>query len=108
MKTKNFNYRFRPYWWIYFKKLNEDILYKENEGYLFGIEKSKKVKNDIINSQIKIKFVDNISDVFEKVDLIVFVPTKDVISYLDDLNLSGTKIILTDTCSVKSDLIKRL
>ena len=29
------------------KKLNEDILYKENEGYLFGIEKSEKVKNDI-------------------------------------------------------------
>ena len=79
------------------KKLNEDILYKENEGYLFGIEKSEKVKNDIINSQIKIKFVDNISDVFGKVDLIVFcVPQKDVISYLDDLNLSGTKIILTD------------
>ncbi len=22
------------------KKLNEDILYKENEGYLFGIEKN--------------------------------------------------------------------
>ena len=91
------------------KKLNEDILYKENEGYLFGIEKSEKVKNDIINSQIKIKFVDNISDVFGKVDLIVFcVPQKDVISYLDDLNLSGTKIILTDTCSVKSDLIKKV
>ena len=91
------------------KKLNEDILYKENEGYLFGIEKSEKVKNDIINSQIKIKFVDNISDVFGEVDLIVFcVPQKDVISYLDDLNLSGTKIILTDTCSVKSDLIKKV
>ena len=91
------------------KKLNEDILYRENEGYLFGIEKSEKVKNDIINSQIKIKFVDNISDVFGKVDLIVFcVPQKDVISYLDDLNLSGTKIILTDTCSVKSDLIKKV
>ena len=91
------------------KKLNEDILYKENEGYLFGIEKSEKVKNDIINSQIKIKFVDNISDVFGKVDLIVFcVPQKDVISYLDDLNLSGTKIILTDTCSVKSDLINKV
>ena len=91
------------------KKLNEDILYKENEGYLFGIEKSEKVKNDIINSQIKIKFVDNISDVFGKVDLIVFcVPQKDVISYLDDLNLSGTKIILTDTCSVKGDLIKKV
>jgi prephenate dehydrogenase len=91
------------------KKLNEDILYKENEGYIFGIEKSEKVKNDIINSQIKIKFVDNISDVFGKVDLIVFcVPQKDVISYLDDLNLSGTKIILTDTCSVKSDLIKKV
>ena len=91
------------------KKLNEDILYKENEGYLFGIEKSEKVKNDIINSRIKIKFVDNISDVFGKVDLIVFcVPQKDVISYLDDLNLSGTKIILTDTCSVKSDLIKKV
>ena len=91
------------------KKLNEDISYKENEGYLFGIEKSEKVKNDIINSQIKIKFVDNISDVFGKVDLIVFcVPQKDVISYLDDLNLSGTKIILTDTCSVKSDLIKKV
>ena len=91
------------------KKLNEDILYKENEGYLFGIEKNEKVKNDIINSQIKIKFVDNISDVFGKVDLIVFcVPQKDVISYLDDLNLSGTKIILTDTCSVKSDLIKKV
>ena len=91
------------------KKLNEDILYRENEGYLFGIEKNEKVKNDIINSQIKIKFVDNISDVFGKVDLIVFcVPQKDVISYLDDLNLSGTKIILTDTCSVKSDLIKKV
>ena len=91
------------------KKLNEDILYKENEGYLFGIEKNEKIKNDIINSQIKIKFVDNISDVFGKVDLIVFcVPQKDVISYLDDLNLSGTKIILTDTCSVKSDLIKKV
>ena len=91
------------------KKLNEDILYKENEGYLFGIEKNEKVKNDIINSQIKIKFVDNISDVINKVDLVVFcVPQKDVISYLDDLNLSGTKIILTDTCSVKSDLIKKV
>ena len=91
------------------KKLNEDILYKENEGYLFGIEKNEKIKNDIINSQIKIKFVDNISDVFGEVDLIVFcVPQKDVISYLDDLNLSGTKIILTDTCSVKSDLIKKV
>ena len=91
------------------KKLNEDILYKENEGYLFGIEKNGKVKNDIINSEFKIKFVDNIPDVFGKVDLIVFcVPQKDVISYLDHLNLSGTKIVLTDTCSVKSDLINKV
>lgn len=91
------------------KKLNEDILYKQNDGYLFGIEKNEKVKNDIIKSEIKIKFVDNISDIIGKVDLIVFcVPQKDVISYLDNSNLSGTKIILTDTCSVKSGLIKKV
>ena len=47
------------------KKLNEDILYKENEGYLFGIEKSEKVKNDII-SENKFTFLQKSDDILQE------------------------------------------